>query len=171
MIINDYGITVNPITSRNPQSKAILERVHQTVGNILRTFKVQNMVLTKMYSSLHHVCLKGYGTHYYSIHSCSVYIWTRFNKLTSWHRLGIIRKRKQDLINEGNKRENCYWINHTYKQVDKVLLKNAWKTKFNQHAYIGPYVITAIRNNGTVSARKGIVTDKFNIQNPTPYKE
>ena len=45
MIINDYGITVKPITSRNAQANAILERVHQTIGNSLRTFKVQNMVL------------------------------------------------------------------------------------------------------------------------------
>ena len=45
MIINDYSITVKPITSRNPQANAILERVHQTIGNIIRTFKVQNMVL------------------------------------------------------------------------------------------------------------------------------
>ena len=45
MIINDYGIIVNPITSRNPQANVILERVHQTIGNILHTFKVQNMVL------------------------------------------------------------------------------------------------------------------------------
>ena len=45
MIINDFSITVKLITSRNPQAHAILERVHQTIGNILRTFKVQNMVL------------------------------------------------------------------------------------------------------------------------------
>ena len=45
MIINDYGRTVKPITSRNPQANAILEQVHQNIGNILRTFKVQNMVL------------------------------------------------------------------------------------------------------------------------------
>ena len=37
-----------------------------------------------------------------------------------------------------------------YKQGEKVLLKNAWKTKFNQDAYIGPYIITTVRNNGTV---------------------
>ena len=36
-----YGITVKPITSRN----SILERVYQTIGNIIRTFKVQDMVL------------------------------------------------------------------------------------------------------------------------------
>ena len=34
----------------------------------------------------------------------------------------IIRKQKQDLINKGNKHENCYQINHMYKQGDKVLL-------------------------------------------------
>ena len=45
MIINDYSIMVKLITSMNPQRNAILERVNQTNGNILRTFKVQNMVL------------------------------------------------------------------------------------------------------------------------------
>ena len=41
----DYSITVKPITSRNPQANSILERVHQTIGNIIRTFKVQDMEL------------------------------------------------------------------------------------------------------------------------------
>ena len=31
--------------------------------------------------------------------------------------------------------------------------------------------MTAVRNNGTVRARKGRVTDTFNIQNLTPFKE
>ena len=48
MIINDYGITVK-FTSRNSQANAIMERVHHTIGNILRTFKVQNMVLDEKY--------------------------------------------------------------------------------------------------------------------------
>ena len=45
IIINDYNITVKPITFRNLQANAILEIVHQTIGYILRTFKVQNMVM------------------------------------------------------------------------------------------------------------------------------
>ena len=40
IIINDYGKMVKRITSRNPQANAILERVYQTIGNILLTFKV-----------------------------------------------------------------------------------------------------------------------------------
>ena len=54
-------------------------------------------------------------------------------------------------------------IVHTYKQGDKVLLKITWKTKFNQEVYLGPYIITAVRNNGVVRTRKGRVTDTFNI--------
>ena len=45
MIPDDYGIRVRSITSRNPQANSILEKVHQTIGNILLTFKLQDMVL------------------------------------------------------------------------------------------------------------------------------
>ena len=40
MIMNDHSITVELITSRNPQANAILKQVYQAIGNILRTFKV-----------------------------------------------------------------------------------------------------------------------------------
>ena len=83
----------------------------------------------------------------------------------------LIKERKQKLINRGNERENKNRVLHEYKVGDKVLLKNALKTKFNQDAYIGPYTITAVRNNGTVRARKGNVTDAFNLRNITPFKE
>ena len=45
MITNNYGIRVKSIKSRNPQANFILERVHQYIGNILCTFKIQDMVL------------------------------------------------------------------------------------------------------------------------------
>ena len=38
MVTNDYGIIRKGSTVRNPQSNAVIERVHQTIGNILRTF-------------------------------------------------------------------------------------------------------------------------------------
>ena len=58
-----------------------------------------------------------------------------------------------------------------HKQGDKVLLENAWKTKSYQDVYIGPNVIRSVRNNVFFRARKGRVTDTFNIRNLTPYKE
>ena len=45
MMANDYRIPCNSISVRNPQANAIVERVHQTIGNIIRTFKIQEMDL------------------------------------------------------------------------------------------------------------------------------
>ena len=35
---DSYGITKRTITTINPQANTILERVHQIIGNIVRTF-------------------------------------------------------------------------------------------------------------------------------------
>ena len=44
MCQNKYGLKRKPITTRNPQSKAIIERIHQTIRNIIRTFDVSKIV-------------------------------------------------------------------------------------------------------------------------------
>ena len=43
MAIRNYGIKRKPITKRNPQANAILERVHQTLGNIIRTMNTDHL--------------------------------------------------------------------------------------------------------------------------------
>ena len=35
MCHNDYGLKRKPITTRNPQSNAIIEQIHQTIGNVI----------------------------------------------------------------------------------------------------------------------------------------
>jgi transposase InsO family protein len=40
MLKNDYGIKTKPIMTRNPQVNAIVERVHQTIRNMIRTFQM-----------------------------------------------------------------------------------------------------------------------------------
>jgi transposase InsO family protein len=48
MIKEDYAIKAKPITVRNPQANAIVERVHQVLGNIIRTFELEsNYILMK----------------------------------------------------------------------------------------------------------------------------
>ena len=41
-MIQDYGVKKKPITVRNPQANAVVERIHQTIANIIRTFELQN---------------------------------------------------------------------------------------------------------------------------------
>jgi transposase InsO family protein len=45
MIEEDYGVKAKPITVRNPQANAIVERVHQVIGSIIRTFELENNYL------------------------------------------------------------------------------------------------------------------------------
>ena len=41
---NEYGLKRKPTTTRKLQCNAIIERIHQTIGNIIRTFDVSNTV-------------------------------------------------------------------------------------------------------------------------------
>ena len=45
MMANDYIILCNSISVRNTQANAIVERVHQTIGNIIRNFTILQMYL------------------------------------------------------------------------------------------------------------------------------
>ena len=49
---NYYGLKRKPITTRNPQSNAIIECIHQTIGNIIRTFDVSNIVNNDPWSGI-----------------------------------------------------------------------------------------------------------------------
>ncbi len=45
MILHDYGVKAKPIIVRNPQANAIVERIHQVIGNIIRTFNLESNYL------------------------------------------------------------------------------------------------------------------------------
>ena len=87
------------------------------------------------------------------------------NQEANWQ---LIKQRKQTLINEGIQKEYCHRQSHVYHTGDKVLLKNVWKTKFNQDAYIGPYTVTEVWNNGTVRACRSNITDTYKLCNIIP---
>lgn len=42
---NDYGIDLRLITTANPQANAVVERIHQVIGNMLRTMKLEEIYL------------------------------------------------------------------------------------------------------------------------------
>ena len=40
MVVEEYGIKKKGISPRYPQANAILERIHQVIGNMIKTFKI-----------------------------------------------------------------------------------------------------------------------------------
>ena len=66
---NDYGIPCNSISVRYPQANVIVEIVYQTIGNIIRTFQIQQMDLDNENPLIHYVCHTVYGAHYYAAYT------------------------------------------------------------------------------------------------------
>jgi hypothetical protein len=173
MLENDYGIKKRPITKRNPQANAIVERVHQTIGNMIRIFQVQNMDEEDPWTGiLNAVAFAIRATVHTTTQATPMQlVFGRDAVLNiqfqaNWK---LIKDRKQRLINQNNKRENSKRIPHLYKVGDEILIKQDQNSKFGSNPYKGPYIITEVRNNGTVRVKEGISEDTYNVRMITPY--
>jgi transposase InsO family protein len=174
MVKNDYGLKLKPITTRNPQANAIIERVHQTIGNIIRTFNVQSMDSDDPWTGILAATMFAVRATYHTTLQASPMqlVFGRdailnIKHISNWEH---IRQRKQTRINENNKRENKSRRAHTYSLGDKILVK-ARKNSKHELEYDGPYEITQVNDNGTVRFQKGIVNDVINIRRIKPFHE
>ena len=79
-----------------------------------------------------------------------------------------IKQRKQKVINENNARENKKCLQHVYRTNDKVLLERYDARKY-ECPYLGPYKVTEVFTNGTVTIKKGSVYERVNIRRLTPF--
>ena len=128
MCHNDYGLKRKPITTRNPQSNAIIERIHQTIGNIIRTFDVSNIVNNNPWSgilaaTMFAVC-KMYHTTLQAFPMQLVFgqdAILNIKHVADWEH---IWQHKQLQIIHNKKRENMRRNNHQYKVGDKILVKH-----------------------------------------------
>ena len=121
MIKQDYGVKGKPITVRNPQANAIVERVHQVIGNIIRTFELEDNYLDEedpWKGILSATAFAVRSTFHTTLHnSPGQLVFGRdmiFNikHTANWE---YIRQRKQKIINQNNERENSKRHAHTYK--------------------------------------------------------
>ena len=72
--------------------------------------------------------------------------------------------------NKSNKRENDKRIQYKYKRGDKVLLTKPGINPKMSTPRTGPYVVSNVNNNGTITINKSAaVTQVVNIRRVTPY--
>jgi transposase InsO family protein len=174
MIKEDYGIKPKPITVRNPQANAIVERVHQVIGNIIRTFELETNYMDEdnpwkgilsatafAVRSTFHTTLKN---------TPGQLVFGRDMILNVKHEANweYIRERKQKIIAKNNKAENAKRIPHQYKVGDKVLLRRGTENKY-ETPYKGLYTILKVNDNGTIRMQVNNVEDTYNIRRLTPY--
>ena len=68
-----------------------------------------------------------------------------------------IKKRKQNLIDKNNERENAKRVRYDYKVGDNILIYTPDPNKMEQPRE-GPYPVTQVHTNGTVTIQKGVVS-------------
>jgi Integrase zinc binding domain/RNase H-like domain found in reverse transcriptase len=174
MIKETYGIKPKPITVRNPQANAIVERVHQVIGNIIRTFELENNYLDEddpWMGILSATAFAVRSTFHTTLRSTpGQLVFGRDMILNVKHEANweYIRERKQAIIEKNNLAENAKRIPHRYQRGDQVLLKRGTENKY-ETPYQGPYTILKVNDNGTVRMKVKNVEDTFNIRRLTPY--
>ena len=172
MCHNEYGLKRKPITTRNPQSNAIIERIHQTIGNIIRTFDVSNIVNNNPWSGILAATMFAVrATYHTTIQASPMHLVfgrdaiLNIKHVADWEH---IWQRKQLRINQNNMRENMRRNNHQYQVDEKILVKSKKNSK-HELEFMGPFPITQINDNGTVRFQKGIINDANNILRIKPF--
>ncbi len=174
MIKNDYGIKGKPITVRNPQANAIVERVHQVIGNIIRTFELESNYLDEddpwkgILSATAFAVRSTFHTSLQSTPGQLVFGRDMIFNIQHTANWEYIKQRKQRIIDLNNKRENSKRQQHVYRVGDKVLLNRGTENKY-ESPYIGPLDIMKVNDNGTVRLKVNAVEDTYNIRRIIPY--
>ena len=171
------GIKEKHSTSHNPQSNGVIERIHQVVGNSLRTFQLESQNLADedpwtpylasvawAIRSTYHTVLNA--TPGQLVFGRDMVLPIQFQ--ADWAR---IKLRKQETINKSNAQENARRIDHDYQVGDRVLLEKPGILRKMSQPRTGPFEIIKVHTNGTVRIRRNNVTEQVNIRRLTPYFE
>jgi transposase InsO family protein len=178
-ILQRFGIKDVAISVRNPQSNAICERLHQSVGNTLRVFLSQGIPF-----NVHNIAELVDSALATALHATRATIHRTlgmtpggivFNRdmflniplLTDFQ---LLQTRRQAVIDDNLRRANKKRRHHDYQPGDECLILDHKSTKKLDTKYIGPFSITQTHVNGTVTIqRTPHVTDRLNIRQIKPY--
>ena len=177
-LCESYGIKRKPTTVKNPQANAILERVHQVLGQMLRTSELDmadsvspddvdvflDNAAWAIRSTYHTVLKASPGA---AIFGRDMLFDIPF--VADWYKIG---EHRQLLTDRSTERENKRRIDYDYKVGDKVLvIKDGILRKSESKYGKEPWTITTVHTNGTIRVQCGTKAERINIRRVTPYTE
>ena len=166
-------------TSKNPQSNAICERMHQTVSNVLSTLvhtnPPQNMasardIVDDALATAMHAMRTTVATTLGSAPGSLAFARDMFLNvplIADWQSIARLREHH---VNENLRRANRKRYQFDYAPGQQVLKKVHDPTKLGVRTD-GPYTIERVHDNGnlTIILRPG-VTERINIRRVLPYR-
>ena len=179
-LLTQFGIKDVPTTSRNPSSNGICERMHQTVGTVVRTLVNENKPRTLKHAQV--IIDQALASASHAIRT-NVHQGTGYAPgALAFHRdmlLNVpllvdmleIRARRQVKVDRDLMRANARRSAFDYRQGEKVL-KRVHDPRKLEERWDGPFQIKRVHVNGNVTiALKPGVFERINIRRVKPYRE
>jgi transposase InsO family protein len=174
------GVKHDTSTSCNPQGNALIERIHQTIGQVLRTVVVAKdpktiheatAVINETLATAMHACRCACSSSL-DYHSPGALAFGRdmFLDIPLIADIIAIQNNRQLLVDKRLLRANAARISHDYAVGDLVWKRNhlGFSDKLRP-SVSGPYPIERIHTNGTVTIRlSNTVQERINIRRIRP---
>ena len=150
--LNDkYGANVKLITTRNPQANLMVERMHQSIKNMICSQNIEskanledgswkgvlNAVRFAMQATLHTTMR---ATPMQLVYGCDAIHNIHFE--ANWQ---YIKHRQRQVICQNNERENACRVPHTYNVGDQVMVEQPQHRKYGQPKYKGPFTVDRVQ--------------------------
>jgi len=173
-LLHSYGIQPKSTTIKNPQSNAIVERVHLTISTSLRAMDLSNRPFddTTVHGILQSIAWALRTTFHTSLRSSPGQL--AFGRdmvipatyLANWHH---ITNRRHNNILYNNARENKSRIDYDYKVGDFVFILTKDIQRKLADVKKGPFRIVIVHTNATVTIQRSRhVVERVNIRRLFP---
>jgi transposase InsO family protein len=176
-LLVSYGVKPVPTTVRNPKSNGVIERVHLTMGDMLRTITFTGTDwMLEAQRTLDAVAWAIRTTispelKYSPCHlAFSQDMLFRRAVSIDWTHVHTV---KTNQATASNNKENKSRYNFAYKPGDKILItldadERRDRPKLDRPTK-GPFTITQVHDNGTITINRGRYTETINIRRVKPY--
>ena len=176
-LLKDFAIKATCTSIKNPQANAILERIHQVIGSMLKTKDLVNVVFDVVDDPwseiLASIAFAVRCSHHSTLNATPagqlVFGRDMLLDITYVPNYQNTWQRKQKRINYDNIRENSKRVSHDYKVGEYAYILRDGNYRKLEGDKQGPYPITEVFTNGTVRIQKGIVNERLNIRRLTPH--
>lgn len=179
-LLHDAGIASAPSTARNPQSNAVVERLHLTMGNAFRAqlsnetprtlTEAEDKMSKILQDTLHSIRTNISEATGFAPGALAFGRDMIFNQPITFD-MGAINNRRQKRVDKDNKRLNAKRYNYDYQVGGQVMKKVFDPTKL-EHRWTGPYEIIQVHVNGNITIQlTEFMQQRLNIRRVKPFKQ
>ncbi len=172
------GITSRPITSKNPTANSICERMHQSIGNTLRVLasmdppqgnQTANQLVDTALTTAVFVSQSTLSSALSITPDGIAFGHDMVMNIPLITDLELLRQKRQQLVNQRLIEANRKRFSYDYNVGDEVLKLIHKPDKLEERA-IGPFPITCVHANGTVTIRLSpTVVERLSLRRIKPY--